>query len=131
MKSVLVDTSIWINYFRNNSNSEALHYLFDSERIAINDVILAELIPAMNVFGKKEPIAMLKAIEKFPVFANWDELIEIQTLCLKNGVNGVGLSDLMIVQSAKEYNAIIFAHDKHFRLIKDALDIELFEFPSK
>lgn len=128
MKPVIVDTNIWIDYFRSNSDSEALHYLFDSERIVINDVVLAELLPAMNVFGKAEPIAMLKAIEKLPVFVNWDGLIGIQTLCLQNGVNGVGLSDLMIVQSAKEYDAMIFSHDKHFRLIKNILNVELFEF---
>lgn len=83
----------------------------------------------MNMFGKNEPITMLKAIEKYPVFVNWDGLIEIQTTCLKHGIDGLGLSDMMIAQNAKEYGAMIFTHDKHFNLTKSLLDIELFEFP--
>ena len=53
MKQVLVDTSIWVNYFRSNDNAEVLTQLFEDDRVVINDVILAELLPAMNLYAKK------------------------------------------------------------------------------
>ena len=52
-KQVLIDTSIWVNYFRNNDYADILTRLFDDERVVINDVILSELLPAMNLYAKK------------------------------------------------------------------------------
>ncbi|MGO9146613.1 MAG: PIN domain-containing protein, partial [Desulfomonilia bacterium] len=40
--SILVDTSIWIEYFRSGNNSEKLDFLIDENLIVINDLILAE-----------------------------------------------------------------------------------------
>jgi predicted nucleic acid-binding protein len=42
--SVLVDTSIWIEYFRTGNNSDKLDFLIDENLIVINDLILAELV---------------------------------------------------------------------------------------
>ncbi len=43
--SVLVDTSIWIEYFRNGNNFEKLDCLIDENQVVTNDLILAELTP--------------------------------------------------------------------------------------
>ena len=42
---VLVDTSIWIDYFRDGDNSKDLDYLIDENLIVTNDIMLAELSP--------------------------------------------------------------------------------------
>ena len=39
--TVLVDTSIWIEYFRNNASSEKLDFFIDENLIVTNDLILA------------------------------------------------------------------------------------------
>ena len=43
--SVLVDTSVWVNYFRSGKDSGKLDFLIDENLIVINDLILAELVP--------------------------------------------------------------------------------------
>jgi hypothetical protein len=43
--SVLVDSSIWIDYFRNTGKADALDVLIDENLVVVNDLILAELIP--------------------------------------------------------------------------------------
>jgi predicted nucleic acid-binding protein len=126
-KQVLVDTSIWIDYFRSNDNAEILTQLFEDERVVINDVILAELLPAMNLYAKKILIEKMRALECLPVFINWEGIIGLQTQCLKHGVNGVGLPDLMIVQTALEYKIPIFSIDKHFKKINSFLKFDSFE----
>ena len=45
MLEVLVDTSIWIDYFRGGDNSKDLDFLMDEDLIVTNDIVLAELIP--------------------------------------------------------------------------------------
>lgn len=42
---VLIDTSIWINYFKSGVNSNGLDSLLDDNLIVINNIILAGLIP--------------------------------------------------------------------------------------
>ncbi|MCD6184559.1 MAG: PIN domain-containing protein [Deltaproteobacteria bacterium] len=88
--SVLVDTSIWIEYFRSGDNLEQLDFILDENIVVINDLILAELIPFLKVKNQKKIIKLLCNISKLPLFINWDQIMEFQYKCLKNGVNGVG-----------------------------------------
>lgn len=47
--SVLVDTSVWIEYFRSGNNFEKLDFLIDENLVVTNDLILAELIPFLKI----------------------------------------------------------------------------------
>ncbi|HOO39050.1 MAG TPA: PIN domain-containing protein [Deltaproteobacteria bacterium] len=123
--SVLVDTSIWIEYFRSGENSERLDFLIDENLIVINDLILAELIPFLKVRNQHRIIELLYAVKKLDLMIDWDQIIEIQFKCLKNGLNGIGIPDLIIVQNAIQNKSEIYSRDNHFRLLKDILDFRL------
>ena len=62
--SVLVDTSIWIEYFRTGNNFEKLDFLIDENLIVINDLILAELVPPLRVHNHRKIIKLLTNIKK-------------------------------------------------------------------
>ena len=47
--AVLVDTSVWIDYFRTDNKSAELDDLIDENVIVINDLILTELIPFLKL----------------------------------------------------------------------------------
>jgi hypothetical protein len=123
--SVLVDTSIWIEYFRTGNNSEKLEYLIDENLIVINDLILAELVPSLRVRNQRKIIKLLNDINKLELSINWDQLIEFQFKCLKNGLNGIGLPDLIVAQNAKQNHCEIYSLDSHFKLMKDILRLQL------
>ena len=57
--SVLVDTSIWIEYFRTGNNSEKLDFLTDENLIVINDLIIAELVPSLWVRNQRKIVTLL------------------------------------------------------------------------
>ena len=57
--SVIVDTSVWIEYFRSGSNSSKLDFLIDEDLIVINDLILAELVPFLKVQNQRNIIKLL------------------------------------------------------------------------
>ncbi len=59
------------------------------------------------------------------VSINWNEIIEYQYECLVNGLNGVGIPDLLIAQNAKQNNCKIYTIDNHFYLMKDILSLQL------
>ena len=125
--SVLVDTSIWIEYLRSGNNSEKLDFLIDENLLVINDLILAELIPPLKVRNQRKIIKLLYDINKLKLAINWEQLIEFQFKCLKNGLNGIGIPDLIVAQNAKQNRCEIYSLDNHFTLIKDILELQLLE----
>jgi predicted nucleic acid-binding protein len=123
--SILVDTSIWIEYFRSGNNSEKLDFLIDENIVVINDLILAELVPFLKVRNQSKIIDLLHNIKKLRLSINWGQIIDFQVKCLKNGLNGIGIPDLIIAQNAVQNSAEIYSHDNHFRLMKDILEFHL------
>ena len=124
--SVLVDTSVWIDYFRGGNNFNQLDLLIDENLVVINDLILAELIPFLKIRNQSRVITLLQHINKLAIHVDWDQITDFQYKCLKNGLNGVGLPDLIIIQNAKQSHCPIYSFDNHFKLIKDIVKIELF-----
>lgn len=125
--SVLVDTSVWIEYFRTGKNSEKLDFFIDQNIIVINDLILAELVPSLKVRNQQKIIKLLNNINKLDLSIDWNQIIEFQFKCLKNGLNGIGIPDLIITQNAKQNHCTIYTFDRHFQLIKDILKCQIID----
>ena len=123
--SVLVDTSIWIEYFRKGDNFEKLDFFIDENLVVTNDLILAELIPFLKIRNHKKLIGLLHNINKLKLIIDWKKIVEFQYKCLKGGINGVGLPDLIIAQNAKQHLCEIYSLDNHFQLLKDIFKIKL------
>ena len=123
---VLVDTSVWIDYFRNGDNSSSLDDLIDENLLVTNDIILAELVPYLKVKKQAGVIKLLCGINKVSLKINWEEIIIFQTECLKNGANGVGIPDLIIAQNAQQNNCSVYSLDKHFSVLNQVLKVQLF-----
>ena len=123
--SVLVDTSIWIEYFRSGNNAEKLDFLIDENLVVINDLILAELVPSLKVRNQQKIVTLLYDINKLNLSINWGQIIEFQFECLKNGLNGIGIPDLLVAQNAKQNRCEIYSLDNHFILMKDILELQL------
>ena len=121
----IVDTSIWIEYFRSGYNSEKLDFLIDENLIAINDLILAELVPYLKIRNQQKIISLLYNIKKLDLFIDWNQIIEFQFKCLKNGLNGIGIPDLIIAQNAKQNLCEIYSLDNHFKLMEDILELQV------
>lgn len=127
MVKVLVDTNVWIDYFKHGKHVNEIRSLLEQQRLVTNDVVMAELLPII-IHDKKETIAdLLNALERIPVFVNWNGLIDAQQKCLKNGFNKIGLLDLMILQTSIEHSLEIFSVDKHFQAIAKIFKIKLFK----
>ncbi len=126
MKSVLVDTSVWVDYFRDANSSADLDDLISENLIVTNDIILAELIPFLKVKKQLPVVKLLYEVNRLPMQINWKEIIEFQVRCMKAGSNGVGIPDLIIAQNAKSNNCEIYSLDKHFQLLNQVIKVKLF-----
>lgn len=122
---VLVDTSVWVEYFREGRHSEKLDFLIDENLLVINDLILAELVPFLKIQNQNKIIDLLFKINKLALLIDWNQVIEYQYKCLKHGLNGVGIPDLLIAQNAKQNNCQIYSLDIHFTRMKDILALQV------
>ena len=124
--SILVDSSIWVDYFRGAGQADVLDLLIEQNLVVINDLILAELIPPLNLHKEKRLIALLRDIKRQPMSIDWDEIIHVQTLCLNSGINGIGIPDLMIAQNSIQGGLRLLSNDKHFSFISKHMPLELY-----
>lgn len=125
MSGVLVDTSIWIDFFRGNQVANPLFDLIENNQIITNDLILAELIPSINRRKEEKLRELLLSIQKIELSINWPEIISMQTMNLRNGNNNIGIPDIIIAQNALHNDLILFENDKHFLPMKELFGLEL------
>jgi hypothetical protein len=124
--SVLIDSSVWIGYFRGTSDVDAVDALIDENLVVINDIVLAELVPALELRGERPLAELLRQIRKPPLAVDWSELIAIQTACLRRGINRVGIPDLIIAQHAIQHGLRLYSDGRHFRLMAEHFPLALY-----
>ncbi len=123
---VLVDSSVWIKYFK-NGNIHVLDRLIEEDLVCINEIILTELVPFLIHHGHKETAEELNALELIPLNIDWSIVRDYQLINLKNGINKVGVPDLIILQQVISEKISLFSFDKHFELMKAHLNFDLFK----
>jgi len=121
----LVDSSVWIDYFRAGRHAKELEFLLDDGRVVINDLIFAELVPALHVKRQPRLIDLLGELQRLPMQPDWDEVIHLQITCLRDGLNGMGIPDLLIAQNAMQHGLQLITRDDHFRQLARHAPLQL------
>ena len=125
--SVLVDSSVWVDYLRGSSAADdRLDWLIDEGLVVSNELILAELLPPLILRKQAKLAALLRDLPTLPLAINWPEIIGYQVACLRSGINKVGIPDLIIAQNARQHGVPLFTRDKHFHLLAKPVGLALF-----
>ena len=53
-------------------------------------------------------------------------IMNLLTLCLNNGINGVGIPDLIIAQNARQGGLRLLSNDEHFVIIAKFLSLDIY-----
>ena len=124
---VLIDTSIWIDYFRGKEEvCKKVNELIDSGEICSLGLVMAELIQGAKTEKEIRVIKDMAAV--FPRLmetANSWENTGMLSFRLKKAGRHVGLADCYIATIAKENNAIVYTLDEHFKEMQNYIDIVL------
>jgi predicted nucleic acid-binding protein len=126
---ILVDTSAWIDHLRNTN--QHLSKLMHEKLALVSSIVLLELLPFIR---QKENGAlgelfflMLPRLEKNFSDHDISELISWQKLLIAEGINGVSIPDLMIIQIAKTHQVPIFTLDNQFQKASKVLQFQLYQ----
>ena len=121
--SVLVDSTVWISYFRGTKGEEdvarVLDYLLSGDEASVNEVIRTEVMPMMVVRGEDD--SLLEAVRCSNLSIDWVAVRALQVKCLRKGLNKIGVGDLVIALDAVKRGEPLFSLDRHFTLIKQVL----------
>ena len=128
MARVLVDTSVWIEFFRKHEPYHAIvTRLIDNEQICCTGIILAELMQGAK--SDKELAVLgdfLHVFEFIPETAElWAEAGRLSFNLRRKGLTA-GLADCFIAVAASRAHVPLATLDSHFELLKKPAKISLY-----
>lgn len=118
---ILVDTCVWIDFFKNRETPE-VKFLENlsvtlSDEICLNHIIYFEVLRGIrsdrmhrrvkNIFGRLEFYDHLQQ--------NFDQLIAIYRDCQKKGVTLTKLGDWLILKSVLDHRLSLLTSDRDFQ----------------
>jgi predicted nucleic acid-binding protein len=124
--SILIDSSVWIEYFRTGKPTR-LDRIIEEDLACINELIFTELAPALSLKNETDLLEGLQAIRMIPMNIDWEIVRAYQLMNLQNGINKVGIPDLIILQQVIDQKISLFSFDKHFKQMQNHLNFELFD----
>lgn len=132
LADILVDTSVWIAFFRKQlPYYETVLDALDADRISCLGIILGELLQGAKGAGEK------KVLENFPqtlafLPENLELWIKAGELCQNMRAKGItiGLADCYIATCAHAAAQTILTLDKHFKILAQKINIQLYPLES-
>ena len=127
-KKVLIDTSIWIEYFQNRSRvlSKRVDEYLSQSKVFVPRVVIAELIQSSR--STKETSVIERFIEAFNIVdqneETWIKAGHLSHQLKKEGEN-VHLIDCYLAVIAKDNDCHILTLDRQFEDIRKIIDIQL------
>jgi tRNA(fMet)-specific endonuclease VapC len=127
-EKILIDTSVWIDYFKNKSSgvSEKVDKILSENEVYVPKIVLAELIQGAK--SEREITVIKDFIDAFHIIDqkedSWIKAGQFSYNLKKRG-KSVNLIDCYISVIAQEYNCKIFTLDERFKEIQRIADINL------
>ncbi|MGO9138892.1 MAG: PIN domain-containing protein [Syntrophales bacterium] len=127
-RKILVDTSIWIDYFKNKTSRVAgrLDEMLFRDEVYVPKIVIAELIQGAK--SDREVSVIEEFVEAFSIIDQrgdtWAKAGKLSFTLKRKGKN-ITLSDCYIAVMAQEYDCRIFTLDVHFKEIQKYADIDL------
>lgn len=130
LAKVLVDTSVWIAFFRKQEPCHAeLVRLIDDEQVCCMGIILAELMQGVKT--DKELAVLDDFLKVFPFAPEtpelWAEAGRLSFRLRRKGIT-VGLADCFIATVASQAGLQLASLDTHFDLLGKAIRLPRYRF---
>jgi predicted nucleic acid-binding protein len=125
---VLVDTSVWIAFFREKFSTAAksLDTLLDEGEVCICGLIEAELIPGLRQNDRERVRSLLAGVSRIEIPPGiWSNTIKIQEDALARGLGPFSIPDLLLASLAVRNNFPVFSLDRHFEVLSRLTGITL------
>ena len=129
MEKVLIDTSVWIPFFRGRDKSivEAVSKLLTAGRVVITGIVITELLQGASEEKELEKILrLLEPVERIDlVSSDWEKGGRLSYRLRRRGATPSTL-DILLATLAIENDCLFYTADKHFELVAKHSDLRLY-----
>lgn len=125
---VLVDTSVWIAFFRDGSSQAAkkLDMLLDEGEACFCGLIEAELLPGLRKEDRTRVRTLMAGLPCMEIATDiWADVAEIQERSLAQGLGPFSIPDLILAAVALRHKVPLFSLDSHFLSIARVTGLKL------
>ena len=124
---VLVDTSLWIGFFRGKEPGlSSVGSLIDNQRICCSGMILGELLQGAKsdkeLYILKDFIHVFEFLTESPVI--WERAGDLSYRLRRKGKT-IGLADCFLASLAVVYDVEIWTQDRHFLLLQNEISLKV------
>jgi predicted nucleic acid-binding protein len=125
--SVVVDTSVWVEFFRGDGDLE-LQALLDEGLVLLAPVVAAELLSAPLSSRERRLLTdVLEPLALHPTpIAHWFAVGTLRAKLAKSGV-AISTPDAHVTQCALEADASLWSRDRIFARISERSELRLFK----
>lgn len=118
---ILVDTNVWIDFFKGKSNAHRLTNLLQNHQVVVHELIYGELLVGNLGSQHKQILAHLAA----KGLIQSDALPEIENFVYQQKLLGLGLSyiDVQLLYCALTSDHILWTHDKILKKMSLCLNV--------
>lgn len=124
MTEVIIDTSAWIDFFRNKTGAvgDAVTALIEQDRAVITGPVLAELLQGLKNRQESEALDELLDILQFAEIdrTDWEKTGALLRKLRQKGIT-VPLTDALIAVVAKRNRYGVLTLDRHFEHLEVSL----------
>jgi predicted nucleic acid-binding protein len=127
---VLVDTSVWIAFFREEASSAArkLDALLEEGEACICGLIEAELLPGLHRKDRARVRGLMTGLPCLETATDiWTDVADIQERSLAQGLGPFSIPDLIVAAVALRHKVPLFSLEKHFLSIARVTGLKLWE----
>ena len=130
---MLVDTSVWIDFFNGYESRQAEHLasaIAEAEPIVIPGIVLTEILLGLKNDAEAERIsALLGAFDVVaePTRADYIEAARIYRLCRAKGFTVRSTIDCLIAQLCLRDDFALLSKDRDFKAIADCVPLQLLD----
>ena len=128
MNKYLVDTSVWVEYFRGKKIiiKKRLENLLDENRVVVTGIILAELMTGIS--NEKDQQFLEECFLGLPYLEATREIFaaagKMGAALRKKGIT-IPISDLLIAALARTHALTVFTMDNHFQTLARPLNVQM------
>jgi len=130
MSRILVDSSIWIEFFRRPDSpaSLALDYLLAHRLVCTAGLIKAEVVPGAR--SQRDFWRLRSLFDALPFAPErdgfWSHLIRFRRRLQTKGIIGIGIPDLIVATVAIQNRKLVFTADEDFARMVPHVPVRLF-----
>jgi predicted nucleic acid-binding protein len=130
MSRILIDSSIWIEFFRRPESpvSLVLDHLLAHRLVCTTGLIKAEVVPGAR--SPRDFRRLRSLFDALPLAPErdgfWSHLIRFRRRLQTKGIIGIGIPDLIIATVAIQNRKLVFTADEDFLRMIPHLPVQLF-----